>query len=156
VNENIRSKEGDLEGDGRERRAHASVERGGAVGAEDAAQHGGGGAVVRLRLLQADAERVEGVARQHAGHAADPAGDELPPAAARQELHIYPRTERSRAEQRRRREQSRARATQPVEEGGAGDEWKRRVEGGGCICGRATNKETLLVAMRSTPPPSQR
>lgn len=61
----------DLEGDGGERRGHAAVERGGALGAEDAAEEarGGGRAAAgrvddpgadgrRRRLLQPDAERV--------------------------------------------------------------------------------------------------
>lgn len=86
-----------LERDGGERRAHATVERGGALGAEDAAEQRGGGrgaprrggdpgAGGRRRLLQADAERVERVSRQHPGHAPDSPRHELLPPAARQEL----------------------------------------------------------------------
>lgn len=86
-----------LEADGGKRRGHAAVERGGALASDDAAEEadsGGGssdeGGGVRgsgrRRLLQADAERVERVARDDPGHAADATGNELPPPAARQEL----------------------------------------------------------------------
>ena len=94
----------DLEGDGGEGRGHAAVERGGALGVEDATEEADRGRVWRVaaagrvgrgepdpgagggRLLQADAEGVERVARQHARHATHPAGHELAPAAGRQEL----------------------------------------------------------------------
>lgn len=88
-----------LETDGGERRGHAAVERGGALPGDDAAEEadgrggssGEGGGVRgsgrrRRRLLQADAERVERVAGDDPGHAADAPGHELPPPAARQEL----------------------------------------------------------------------